>query len=122
MLNPKAWTDAPPGTFGVSAPYYINNRWQRQPAESLSVGRIFRVKEKYQFQVRAEFQNPFNRVFYSVPASGYATGTLIRRQPTKTPSRFWDPPAERCREATGSSTSLTAGDDSSAATGLATGL
>ena len=71
VLNPKAWTDAPAGTFGVSAPYYINNRWQRQPAESLSVGRNFRVKEKYNFQIRAEFQNPFNRVFYSVPVSGY---------------------------------------------------
>ena len=74
VLNPKAWTDAPPGTFGVSAPYYINNRWQRQPAESLSVGRIFRVKEKYEFQVRAEFQNPFNRVFYAAPVSGYPSG------------------------------------------------
>jgi len=75
VLNPNAWTDAPPGTFGVSAPYYINNRWQRQPGESLSVGRIFRVKEKYQLQIRAEFQNVFNRVFYSPPADNGFTGT-----------------------------------------------
>jgi hypothetical protein len=75
VLNPAAWTQPGAAQFGVSAPYYIGNRWQRQPAESLSVGRIFRVKEKYQIQVRAEFQNVFNRVFFSVPASGGATGT-----------------------------------------------
>jgi hypothetical protein len=70
VLNTKAWTDAPPGTYGVSAPYYINNRWQRQPAESLSLARIFRIKEKYQLQIRAEFFNVFNRVFYNAPVSG----------------------------------------------------
>jgi Carboxypeptidase regulatory-like domain/TonB dependent receptor len=75
VLNPAAWTEPGPAQFGVSAPYYIGNRWQRQPAESLSVGRIFRVKEKYQFQVRGEFQNVFNRVFYSLPATGNGTGT-----------------------------------------------
>jgi hypothetical protein len=75
VLNPAAWTQPAPATFGVSAPYYIGNRWQRQPAESLSVGRIFRVKEKYQIQVRAEFQNVFNRVFFSAPLTGNGTGT-----------------------------------------------
>jgi hypothetical protein len=74
VLNPAAWTEPGPAQYGVSAPYYINNRWQRQPAESLSVGRIFRIKEKYQLQVRAEFQNVFNRVFYSVPSSGGDAG------------------------------------------------
>lgn len=76
-LNPGAFVDTPnqqPGTFGTSAPYYANCRWQRQPAESLSIGRIFRIKEKYQIQIRAEFQNVFNRVFYSAP-SVVNTGT-----------------------------------------------
>jgi hypothetical protein len=75
VLNPKAWTDAAPGQFGTSAPYYINNRWQRQPAESISVGRNFRVKEKYNLQIRAEFQNIFNRVVYALPADGGVQGT-----------------------------------------------
>jgi hypothetical protein len=69
-LNSNAFVDTPnqnPGTFGTSAPYYSNCRWQRQPAETLSIGRIFRIKEKYQLQIRAEFQNVFNRVFYSAP-------------------------------------------------------
>ena len=75
VLNPNAWTQPGPAQFGVSAPYYISNRWQRQPAESLSVARNFRIKEKYQIQIRAEFQNIFNRVFYTAPATGNGTGT-----------------------------------------------
>ena len=70
VLNPAAWTDAPGGTWSTSAPFYNNYRWQRQPAESMSFGRNFRMgKEgKYNLQVRAEFQNIFNRLFLSPPA------------------------------------------------------
>jgi hypothetical protein len=72
VLNPAAWTDAAAGQFGVSAPFYNGNRWQRQPAESMNFGRNFRMgKEgKYNLQVRAEFQNVFNRLFYSAPSVG----------------------------------------------------
>src|SRR5262249_10791580 len=65
VLNPKAWTDAPGGTWGVSAPFYNNYRWQRQPAEAMSFGRNIRMgKEgRYNFSIRAEFQNIFNRLF-----------------------------------------------------------
>jgi hypothetical protein len=74
-LNKSAWTDAAAGTFGVSAPFYNNYRWQRQPAESMSFGRNFRMgKEgKYTLFVRAEFQNILNRFFLSMPASGGAS-------------------------------------------------
>ena len=47
-LNPKAWSNQTTETFGNAAPYYSSCRWQRQPAESLSLGRIFRIKERYQ--------------------------------------------------------------------------
>jgi hypothetical protein len=69
VLNPAAWTDAPAGTFGTSAPYYNDYRWQRQPAESISLGRIFRVAKegRVTVNVRAEFQNMFNRVFLANP-------------------------------------------------------
>jgi hypothetical protein len=73
-LNPNAWVDQdtlPVGqqeNFGTAAPYYANCRWQRQPAESLSAGRIFRIKEKYQISIQAQFFNVFNRVFYSTPS------------------------------------------------------
>jgi hypothetical protein len=62
-LNPKAWTDAPAGQFGVSAPFYNSNRGQRQPAEAMSFGRNFRMgpEGKYNLFVRPEFQNIFDR-------------------------------------------------------------
>jgi Carboxypeptidase regulatory-like domain/TonB dependent receptor-like, beta-barrel len=69
-LNPKAWVDAAPGQFGTAAPYYNDFRWQRQPAESLSFGRIFRIKERMSLQARVEFQNIFNRLFLSAPVIG----------------------------------------------------
>ncbi len=64
VLNPAAWTDAPGGTFGVSAPFYSGYRWQRQPAESVSLGRNFRMghEGRYTLQIRAEFTNIFNRL------------------------------------------------------------
>ena len=70
-LNSAAWVDAPFGQFGTSAPYYNNYRWQRQPAESINFGRIFAMgrEGKYQLQIRAEFQNMFNRHFFSAPSS-----------------------------------------------------
>ncbi len=69
-LNPAAWTEAPYGTFGNSAAYYNDFRWQRQPSENMAFGRVFRIKERAQFQIRAEFQNIFNRLFYSAPIDG----------------------------------------------------
>ena len=69
VLNPAAWTDAPPGQFGTSAPYYNDYRWQRRPAESFSLGRDFVVdrERNIKLQVRAEFQNIFNRLFLASP-------------------------------------------------------
>jgi len=68
VLNPAAWQDAPVGQFGSSSPYYNDFRWQRQPAESIGVGRVFRIKERVSLQLRAEFYNIFNRLFYALPA------------------------------------------------------
>ena len=77
VLNPAAWTDAPAGTFGTSAPYYNDYRWQRQPAENISLGRIFRVAKegRITLNVRAEFQNMFNRVFLANPLAVSASSS-----------------------------------------------
>jgi hypothetical protein len=88
VLNPAAWSLPGPAQYGVSAPYYIGNRWQRQPGESLSVARTFRIKEKYQIQIRAEFQNIFNRVFYNLPFAG---GGSFAAQGTFTPPAYANP-------------------------------
>jgi hypothetical protein len=72
VLNPKAWVDAAPGTFGTSAPYYNDFRWQRQPSEALSLGRIFAIGKQdrnMKLSVRAEFQNVFNRLFLQIPSA-----------------------------------------------------
>jgi hypothetical protein len=86
-LNPNAWTDAALGQFGTSAAYYDKFRWQRQPAESLSVGRLFRLARegKVTLQIRAEFQNIFNRVFLTPPNIGGFFGTNSLTPPGKAP-------------------------------------
>jgi hypothetical protein len=69
VLNKNAWVDAPAGQFGTSAPYLNDYRWQRQPSESFSFGRIFSINREHniKFEVRTEFYNVFNRLFLSSP-------------------------------------------------------
>ena len=50
----------------------------RVTGEQVSLGRIFRVKEKYRLQVRAEFFNVFNRVVMPNPSSGNPLQTQTR--------------------------------------------
>jgi hypothetical protein len=61
VLNPDAWTDTPSGQFSPAARYYNDFRYQRRPAELMSLGRIFRIKERVTLTIRAEFNNVFNR-------------------------------------------------------------
>ncbi|MBV9508101.1 MAG: hypothetical protein JO323_24170 [Acidobacteriia bacterium] len=86
VLNPNAWVGPPFGTFGASAPYYNNYRWQRQPMESMGFGRIFQIKEGVRLQLRAEFQNFFNRVLYNAPSVG--CGAFSGCVTTSTPTAF----------------------------------
>ena len=69
VLNSKAWTDTPNGTFSPSAAYHNDFRFQRRPSELLSVGRIFRFKEKVSLTLRAEFNNALNRTQIPNPAT-----------------------------------------------------
>jgi len=71
VLNKNAWVDAAAGTFGTSAPYYNDFRWQRQPSEALSLGRNFRLakEDRVTLNIRGEFQNVFNRLFLSSPSA-----------------------------------------------------
>jgi len=70
VLNAGAWSDAPAGQFGTAAAYYNNYRWQRQPAESLSLGRTFGLdkENRTKLDLRVEFFNVFNRLFLASPA------------------------------------------------------
>jgi hypothetical protein len=71
VLNPAAFSDVGAGQFGT-APAYLNNyRWQRQPTENMGFGRVFPLakENKRTLQIRVEFQNVFNRLFYSMPSA-----------------------------------------------------
>lgn len=70
VANNSPWVDAAPGQFATSAAYYNRYRWQRQPSENFNFGRNFRFGSdgRMNLQVRAEFQNIFNRHFYGQPS------------------------------------------------------
>ncbi len=74
-LNPRAWRDPGPGEWGFSAAYYGDYRFARRHDEQLSIGKIFRLREGAQLQLRAEFFNVLNRVFLPNPDSGNALAT-----------------------------------------------
>ena len=78
VLNPAAWTQPAAGQFGTAAAYYNDYRGARQPSETASLGRIFRIREKMSFQVRAEFFNIFNRTFLNGPSSGNSQAVPVR--------------------------------------------
>ncbi len=88
VLNPKAWTDAAPGTWGTSALYYNDYRAQRRPEESASLGRNFRIREGMNLSVRAEFNNVFNRTYMNDPTSTNAQATQSRNAAGMTVSGF----------------------------------
>jgi hypothetical protein len=88
VLNPAAWSQPAAGQFGTAAPYYNDYRWQRQPSESLSLGRLFRIREQMSLQVRAEFFNVFNRVYLSAPTSTNSTATPVKTSSGQTVSGF----------------------------------
>jgi hypothetical protein len=75
VLNPAAWSQPAPGTFGNSSLYYNDYRSARQPAESLSLSRFFTIREGMALEIRAMYFNPFNRVYLNTPASTNALAT-----------------------------------------------
>jgi hypothetical protein len=88
VLNPAAWSQPAAGQWGDAAPYYNNYRWQRQPAENMSLGRMFRIKERFTFQFRAEFFNIFNRNFLTSPTATNSTQTQVVNSAGQTVSGF----------------------------------
>ncbi|HEY6340165.1 MAG TPA: carboxypeptidase-like regulatory domain-containing protein [Bryobacteraceae bacterium] len=75
VLNPAAWVNPPAGQFGTAAAYYNDYRYQRRPVENMSIGRVFRIKERASIQIRAEFTNIFNRTEENNPTSTNALAT-----------------------------------------------
>jgi Carboxypeptidase regulatory-like domain/TonB dependent receptor len=69
VLNPAAWSNPVDGQWGTAAPYYNDYRYERRPSESMSFGRVFRIKESMALTVRMNFQNIFNRTQLSNPTA-----------------------------------------------------
>jgi hypothetical protein len=79
VLNPNAWADTPNGQFSPSAAYYDDFRYQRRPSELASLGRTFRLRERVTMQIRAEFNNIFNRtLFLNTTAGAYVNPSTAR--------------------------------------------
>jgi hypothetical protein len=88
VLNKAAWTDPPAGQFGSAAAYYGDYRFQRRPNENLALGRIFRIKERAQLNIRIEFTNIFNRAEAPNPVSTNATATQTKNAAGATTAGF----------------------------------
>jgi hypothetical protein len=79
VLNSGAWQSCPnnaacaaasAGAFGNTATvYYKNFRAPRTPVENANFGRNFRIKERINLQIRAEFVNIFNRTLLPAPST-----------------------------------------------------
>jgi Carboxypeptidase regulatory-like domain/TonB dependent receptor len=84
VLNPAAWTNVPIGAAGPAiGTYYSDFRGPRHPWENFNFGRNFRMgpEGKYNFQVRAEFVNIFNRTYLPNPSTLLNTTTPLTRIP-----------------------------------------
>ena len=70
-----------PAVSSAPQPAYLNNyRWQRQPAESASLGRIFPLSKesKVNLQIRLEFTtNLFNRLFLGSPSASNPSSPML---------------------------------------------
>jgi hypothetical protein len=77
-VAPCAWTDPAAGQWGSTAPYLEGFRWRRRPSEAVSLGRNFRLAHEGRvvLNVRAEFQNIFNRHFYNAPTTTNPTAPI----------------------------------------------
>jgi hypothetical protein len=86
VLNPAAWRNPAPGTFGVGAfptggangLFYPNFRQARRPQENFNFGRNFRIKERVTLSIRAEFTNIFNRTQIGNPSTVNPAGSLTK--------------------------------------------
>lgn len=93
VLNAAAWAACPVNTTcpaaysGATGPaatvYYSDFRAPRTPSENANIGRNFRIKERMNFHIRAEFVNIFNRTIMPAPTSS-GTGVSPQNPLTKT--------------------------------------
>src|SRR5581483_6578730 len=68
VLNPKAWKQLDPNSVGpATSTLYSDFRGPRWPRENGNLGRHFKIKERFDFYIRGEFVNVFNRTILPNP-------------------------------------------------------
>ena len=72
VLNPAAWSTVQNAAWATDTNTYTFFRGQRHPTEAMNFGRNFKVKERYEFQLRIEFQNIFNRIQLPSPSLAFS--------------------------------------------------
>ncbi len=73
VLNPAAWSNVPNGQWAAQNSTIRDYRGFRHPTENVNFSRNFRLKERVTLQIRAEWQNAFNRLILPNPTtSGFA--------------------------------------------------
>jgi hypothetical protein len=88
VLNPAAWSDPGAGNWGTGAAYFNDYRYQRRPAESLSLSRNFKIREGMSLNLRGEFFNVFNRTEVNNPTQANAAATPVVSASGQTTSGF----------------------------------
>ncbi|MCU1337225.1 MAG: hypothetical protein JWO19_2806 [Bryobacterales bacterium] len=88
VLNPAAWTQPAAGQFGSAAAYYNDYRFERRPVENLSLGRIFRIRERATVNIRMEFTNVFNRTQVPNPTATNSQATQTKNAAGLTTAGF----------------------------------
>jgi hypothetical protein len=70
VLNPAAWQPCPTNSVcAATSTLYSDFRGPRAPRENANIGRHFRIKERYDLYIRAEFVNIFNRTIFPNPSA-----------------------------------------------------
>jgi hypothetical protein len=81
VLNPKAWQPCPANTVCPSTSVlYKDFKGPRVPSENANIGRHFRIgkERKYDFYIRGEFVNIFNRTYFGNPITTSPQNPVIR--------------------------------------------
>jgi hypothetical protein len=79
VLNPAAWTSVPNGQWAANQSTVIRSyRGIRYPQENVNFSRTFRMRERINLQIRAEWTNAFNRLRLPQP-----TATTFSSAPTQ---------------------------------------
>lgn len=68
VLNPAAWVNPPSGQWGGNG-LYGDFRGPWRPQENFNIARNFRIGERMNLQIRAEFVNIFNRTYLGYPST-----------------------------------------------------